>query len=160
MPRQPNTSLPRAGERQGERAAPKARSPRAKNRKQLLRAKTLRSNQTDAEHKLWFHLRGHRFFGLKFKRQIPIGPYVVDFLYDEHGLAIELDGSQHLQQTSYDTRRSAYLASKKFRVLRFWNDEVLKQTDAVLESIRLAVGEAALSPTPLPPAGEGKVHRQ
>lgn len=150
-----DASLPRVGERPGERAAPKVRSPRPTQRKRLSHAKALRSNQTDAENRLWHDLRAHRFLGLKFKRQKPIGPYIADFVCEEYKLIIELDGGQHSGQQAYDQRRTNYLAAKHFKVLRFWNNDVLQHTDSVLESIRLAVGEAALSPTPLPQAGEG-----
>lgn len=140
-----------------ERAAPLARK-----RITLQRAKKLRSDQTDAEAKLWYHLRAHRFLGIKFKRQKPVGPYIVDFICDEHRLVIELDGGQHIERQSYDERRSQFLNSQGLRILRFWNDDVLRDTDAVLEAIRLALGEQP-SPTaprpspltPLPQAGEG-----
>ncbi|MCL2297747.1 MAG: endonuclease domain-containing protein [Proteobacteria bacterium] len=113
-------------------------------------AKTLRKYQTDAEQKLWFHLRGKRFDGVKFKRQKPIGSYIVDFVAVNERLVIELDGGQHQKRMAYDQARTAYLESRGYRVLRFWNNECLAETEAVLESIRLA-----LSPTPLPQAGEG-----
>ncbi|MES2883993.1 MAG: endonuclease domain-containing protein [Pseudomonadota bacterium] len=122
----------------------------------LQRAKQLRLDQTDAEARLWYHLRAHRFLGLKFKRQKPVGPYIVDFICLEHGLAIEVDGGQHNEDQAYDQRRSRYLAAEGLRVLRFWNDEVLRDTDAVLEQIRLVIESEAPSPlTPLPQAGEG-----
>jgi len=101
-------------------------------------AKHLRSHMTDAETRLWYHLRSHRFLGLKFKRQKPIGPYIVDFVCLEHCLVIELDGSQHLQNER-DQQRDHLLQEYGYRVLRFWNHDVLTNTDAVLEAIRLAV---------------------
>jgi len=114
-------------------------------------AKRLRSHMTDAETRLWYHLRGHRFLGLKFKRQKPIGPYIVDFVCLEHFLVIELDGGQHLQN-EYDQKRDQLLRQYGYRVLRFWNHDVLNDTQSVLEAIRLAVtGDSlTLSPTPLP----------
>lgn len=122
----------------------------------LQRAKQLRLDQTDAEARLWYHLRAHRFLGLKFKRQKPVGPYIVDFICLEHGLVIEVDGGQHNEDQAYDQRRSQRLAAEGLRVLRFWNDEVLRDTDAVLEQIRLVIESEAPSPlAPLPQAGEG-----
>jgi very-short-patch-repair endonuclease len=99
-------------------------------------AKHLRREMTDAEQRLWYYLRAHRFLGLKFKRQKPIGPYIVDFICAEHWLVSELDGGQHQQQTEYDQQREHYLESRGYRVLRFWNHQVLAETEAVLEQIR------------------------
>lgn len=119
-------------------------------------AKQLRLGQTDAEARLWYHLRAHRFLGMKFKRQKPVGPYIVDFICLEHKLVIEVDGGQHSEDQAYDQRRSQRLAAEGLRVLRFWNDEVLRDTDAVLEQIRLVIESEAPSPlAPLPQAGEG-----
>ncbi len=118
----------------------------------LPKAKTLRTNQTDAEKALWYHLRAHRFMGLKFKRQKPISGYIVDFVCWEQKVVIELDGGQHAEQIEYDIRRTQYLEGEGYRVLRFWNNQVLDELESVLEAIRL---EIALSPTPLPQAGEG-----
>ncbi|MGH8447220.1 MAG: endonuclease domain-containing protein, partial [Solimonas sp.] len=81
-------------------------------------AKGLRGKLTDAEQKLWYQLRAHRFLGLKFKRQKPVGPYIVDFACPERGLVIELDGGQHAERKAQDDRRSAYLAERGFTVLR------------------------------------------
>lgn len=127
------------------------------DRQTLLRAKALRAHQTDAEQRLWHHLRAHRFLGLKFKRQKPIGPYIVDFACVERGLAVELDGGQHADQAAYDEARTRFLHEQGYRVLRFWNDEVLRSTDAVLDQIRLAVtrGES-FSPDPSPVIGRMK----
>jgi len=101
-------------------------------------AKHLRQRMTDAEARLWYYLRGHRFLGLKFKRQKPIGPYIVDFICLEHFLVIELDGGQHLQSAK-DRQRDRALQGRGYRVLRFWNYDVLTNTQTVLEAIRLAV---------------------
>ena len=118
----------------------------------LNNAKSLRSNQTDAEMQLWYHLRAHRFVGLKFKRQKPIGAYIVDFVCIERKLILELDGGQHAENVGYDERRTKFLESEGYQVLRFWNNQVLQEMDSALEVIRI---EIALSPTPLPQAGEG-----
>ena len=79
--------------------------------------------------------------GIKFRRQRPIGPYIVDFLCVERKLVIELDGGQHQERTEYDGRRTRWLRSQGYSVLRFWNDEVLEDMDAVFESILLVVEE-------------------
>ncbi|MFG0722647.1 endonuclease domain-containing protein [Pseudomonas sp. GLN_6] len=120
------------------------------------RARALRRDMTDAERCLWYQLRAHRFMGLKFKRQKPLGCYIVDFVCLEAGLVIELDGGQHLEQSAYDRRRDDWLRGQGFEVLRFGNHEVLLQTDAVLERLRLWVEQKRPSPpAPLPQAGEG-----
>ncbi|WP_370305921.1 endonuclease domain-containing protein [Sinimarinibacterium flocculans] len=144
---------PTGGRGAGERVVRPSRRYRTRA-SHVERAKKLRSNQTDAEQTLWYHLRAHRFFGLKFKRQVPIGGYIVDFACLEHGLVIEVDGGQHLEQAHGDKLRSAFLKKEGFHVLRFWNDEVLKQTEAVLEAIRLHLQLPSPLP-PLPQAGEG-----
>jgi adenine-specific DNA-methyltransferase len=118
-------------------------------------AKELRQHSTDAENILWRHLRNRHLLGWKFLRQRPIGPYVVDFYCAEAGLVIEADGGQHLDRAGSDRKRKASPESHGLKVLRFWNDEVLKQTDAVLERIVDALG-AVPSPQPSPQRGEGE----
>jgi very-short-patch-repair endonuclease len=119
----------------------------------LANAKTMRSTQTPAEQHLWYHLRANRFMGLKFKRQTPLGPYIVDFICLERGVIIEVDGGQHGDDVAYDGRRDQWLASQGFVVLRFWNHDVLNQTEMVLESIRQVVEERAFpARLPSPPA--------
>ena len=108
---------------------------------------------TDAELRLWYHLRAGRPAGVKFKRQHPMAPYVLDFVSITHRLIIELDGGQHLESDA-DFRRDSHLRAQGYTVLRFWNNDVLTDTEAVLERIL-----TALSPTPLPQAGEGKSGR-
>jgi len=119
----------------------------------LTRAKELRTRQTMIEQRLWYHLRAHRFMGAKFKRQKPMGRYIVDFVCLEHRLIIEIDGGQHAEQSEYDQVRDAWLRSEGYTVLRFWNNEVLQQMENVLEQIRTAV--APSPPAPLPLTGEG-----
>jgi very-short-patch-repair endonuclease len=121
----------------------------------LSNARTLRSQQTEAEQLLWYHLRAHRFLGLKFKRQKPMGRYIVDFVCLEQRLIIEIDGGQHAEQVDYDRRRDAWLRSHGFNVLRFWNSEVIQQLDEVLEQIRCTLVVSPSPPSPLPQAGEG-----
>lgn len=101
-------------------------------------ARDLRNNPTDAEQCLWYHLRGSRLNGIKFRRQQTIGRYIVDFVSMEYRVIVELDGGQHSQQIEYDENRTAFLNREGYRVLRFWNDDVLLKTDLVLEQILLA----------------------
>ena len=121
--------------------------------KVLLNAKTLRTKQTEAEQRLWYHLRAHRFLALKFKRQKPMERFIVDFVCVEHQLIIEIDGGQHAEQAEYDQHRDAWLRSQGYTVLRFWNHEVMQQMEGVLEQIRSTI---ALSPSPSPTSGRGE----
>ncbi len=117
--------------------------------KLLEHARTLRRNMTDTEQRLWYHLRAHRFQACKFKRQKPLGPYIVDFVCMEHRLVIELDGGQHSENVPYDQRRDAWLHRQGFTVLRFWNNQIMQTLPAVLDAIAGALDQA---PTPSPPA--------
>ena len=114
-------------------------------------AKTLRKQMTDAERFLWQQLRARRLAGAKFKRQQPIGSYVVDFVCFEARLVIEVDGGQHLDCVA-DQRRDAWLESQGFSVLRFWNHEVLTESPSVLERI---IALLPPHPHPSPAGGEG-----
>lgn len=107
----------------------------AKTRKLRQNAKALRSNMIEAEWALWYHLRGRRFCGVKFYRQKIVGTYIADFLSFEPRIIIELDGSQHSEQVNYDRIRTVFLERKNFTVIRFWNDEVLRNMDMVLDVI-------------------------
>ncbi len=106
-------------------------------------AKRMRKSMTDAELKLWNELRAHRLEGLGFKRQMPIGNYIVDFACPEHRLVIEVDGSQHAedQVIRYDEKRSGYLEAQGWQVLRFWNDDVLKDIGGVCQHILAVLKE-------------------
>ena len=115
-------------------------------------ARVLRQRSTEAESELWFHLRAGRLNGWKFRRQHPMPPIVCDFYREAARLVVELDGSQHTEVG--DARRTELLGQQGVRVLRFWNDEVLKNKEAVLEVILSAVENRTLTPTPLP-RGEG-----
>ena len=95
----------------------------------------LRNNATEAERRLWRHLQRRQLGGFKFRRQRPVGPYICDFVCLEASIVVELDGSQHVIQAPYDANRDAFLRSNGFRVLRFWNGDVLSQTDSILETI-------------------------
>jgi very-short-patch-repair endonuclease len=115
-------------------------------------ARALRQSGTDAEQALWYRLRAGRLDGLKFRRQHPVPPYVADFYCEACKLVVELDGSQHDDKT--DRGRTRFLEARGFKVLRFWDNEVLQQMDAVLEAILDATHHRTLTPTPLP-EGEG-----
>jgi len=115
--------------------------------------RNLRRNMTDAERLLWKHLRAHRLNGNKFRRQQPIGPYIVDFVHFAEHLIIECDGGQH-NESSSDRRRDAWLQQQGFRVLRFWNHEILNETESVLTSIYDAT--SSLSPRGRGAGGEGE----
>jgi 2-isopropylmalate synthase len=97
-------------------------------------ARTLRRNATDAERKIWRLLRDRRLSSIKFRRQVPIGPFVADFAAIEHRLVVELDGGQHADNAS-DVKRDAFLAAQGWRVLRFWNNDVMRNTEGVLQMI-------------------------
>jgi very-short-patch-repair endonuclease len=113
-------------------------------------AKKLRRAQTDAERALWFRLRDRRLNGMKFRRQVPIDSYVVDFRCEAARLIIELDGGQHNEHIEKDAKRTAVLEARGYLVLRFWNNDVLKNTDGVLESIVDTVNPVPPHPNPLP----------
>ena len=117
-------------------------------------ARRLRLEMTRAEQKLWRFLRNGGLLGHKFRRQMPVPPYIVDFCCVERRLVVELDGGQHIDRAEYDQKRSAFLKSKGLKVLRFWNNDVLSQTAAVLEQIRIEIEGQSLTPAPLP-EGEG-----
>ncbi len=115
------------------------------------RARELRNHPTEAEYRMWSFLRGKQFGGVKFRRQAPIGPYIVDFVAFEFRLIIELDGSQHGNQVEYDQQRTAWLESRRFRVLRFWNQDVFQETESVLEVITRTLAAIDAERKKLPP---------
>ena len=118
-------------------------------------ARDLRRRSTDAERTLWHHLRNRTLMGCKFRRQHPIGPYIVDFACVERALIIELDGGQHVQCNA-DARRTDLLQSEGFRVLRFWNNDALMQIETVLAVIHDALaGSACPHSNPSPARGRG-----
>jgi very-short-patch-repair endonuclease len=138
---------------------------RAKITKQL--SKNLRKNQTKAEIKIWRYLKNRALAGYKFRRQCPIGPYIVDFVCFERMVVLEIDGGQHADQTHRDARRTEYLKSRGFKVIRFWNNEVLGDTDSVLSVIQATLINSPSSPAipagvreyPAHPFGGADVHR-
>jgi very-short-patch-repair endonuclease len=103
--------------------------------KMMHRAGELRQEPTPAEAKLWAYLRAHRTDGIHFRRQHAIGPYITDFCATSQKLIIELDGSQHLDQEEYDAERTAYLEARGYRVLRFWNSDVMNDISGVMGRI-------------------------
>jgi len=107
---------------------------RGANATKTKRARRLRRNATDAELKLWYHLRSRRLDGCKFVHQEPIDPYVVDFVCRERHLIIEVDGGQHAIDAR-DEARDAFLRFQGYRVLRFWNNDIFLNTTGVLETI-------------------------
>ena len=120
-----------------------------------VRGRAMRASPTDAERKLWWHLR-YRLAtpSSHFRRQVHLGHFIVDFACHALKIVIEIDGGQHAEQTKQDARRTQFLKSEGYRVLRFWNNEVLSNIDGVLEVIQSAV---LATPTPTPPhKGEGK----
>jgi very-short-patch-repair endonuclease len=117
------------------------------------RARELRRNLTDAERRLWWKLRYRKVGGYRFRRQVPIGPYIVDFACLSQRLLIELDGSQHGGNFAYDQARTRWLESRGYRVLRFWNGDVLQDIEGVLEAIHRALLE---TPHPNPPPQGGR----
>ncbi len=113
-------------------------------------ARRLRRDQTDAERTLWFRLRDRRLNGMKFRRQMPIKSYVVDFCCESARLIVELDGGQHAERSADDARRTAELENFGYVVLRFWNNDVLSNTDGVVEAIVATVAHVPPHPNPLP----------
>ncbi|TGS56587.1 endonuclease domain-containing protein [Mesorhizobium sp. M1D.F.Ca.ET.183.01.1.1] len=108
---------------------------------------------TDAELKLWNELRAHRLMGMSFRRQLPIGPYIVDFACAAHRIIVEVDGSQHADADHLrsDEARSAYLSASGWTILRFWNDDVIRDIDNVCQHIVIVAG---LADAPAPPREE------
>lgn len=126
-----------------------------RDRRTQAHAASLRRQMTDAENRLWHHLRKRQLNGFKFRRQYSVGPYIADFACIEAGLIVEVDGGQHNDERAKDEARTRFLESRGFKVLRFWNNDVLKQTTVCLEVIATALGP---HPGPPPQAGEGGKH--
>ena len=149
---------PCAGEGQASRSDARERGRQIRGR-----AKSMRSAQTPAEHRLWQILRGKRFDGYKFKRQLPIDHYIADFVCLGQRLIIEADGGQHVE-SKRDERRDAYLKAQGFRVLRFWNSDVFDNEEGVLKLILDALhspfpsAASRLPPSPARGRGAGDDH--
>jgi very-short-patch-repair endonuclease len=118
------------------------------------RARALRQRMTDAERRFWQIVRGQQIDGLRFRRQVPIGRYIVDFACQEARLIIEIDGGQHDAASPDEFERSRFLAGQGYRMLRFWSNEVLQNPEGVLTSIALALRHHHPHPT-LPHQGGG-----
>lgn len=122
-------------------------------RRPTVRAQQLRRDMTEIELMLWQQLQGRRLDGLKFSRQMPVGPYICDFMCRTIGLVVEVDGGQHGEAAAYDAVRTRFIESEGFRVLRFWNNELLENMEGVLTRI---VETARTMPTPQPPPASGR----
>ena len=120
---------------------------KAYDRTPTLRSRELRNNATVPERKLWQHIRNRQISGVRFNRQVPIDPFICDFVARTPKLIIELDGGQHAVRTSEDQRRTRFLESRGYRELRFWNNDVLENVDGVLSLIKAAL-EDRPSPDP------------
>jgi len=110
------------------------------------RARSFRRGQTDAERRLWFALRSRRLAGYKFRRQHPIDGFIVDFACTKHQLVVEADGGQHAENPG-DARRTAIIEAQGWRVLRFWDNDILSNTEGVIETILRTLSEAE-APSP------------
>ena len=143
-----------AAQRQGEGLSRRGKTPD----RLLAYAKTMRKEPTEAEDRLWSSLRASRLGGWKFRHQVAFSAdYIADFVCPTGKLIVEVDGSQHGEQVDYDASRTRFFETQGYRVLRFWNNDVLARTNAVLDAILAALttplpGASRLS---LPPEGEG-----
>ena len=144
---------PLAGEGQLSRSDSRERARRVA--KLRGRAKSMRSEPTEAEHHLWQMVRAHRFAGYKFRRQVPLDFYIADFVCFEHRLIIELDGGQHAENAR-DEHRDRYLTQQGFRILRIWNADLFTNEEGVAELIFSALRSPPL-PNPSPARGEGLI---
>lgn len=118
-----------------------------------VRARILRQDMTEAERQIWQILRSRQIQGRKFRRQVPIGPYIADFVCHEARLIVEIDGGQHDGSSRREARRTEFLEKEGYRVLRFWNDEVLSNLAGVYATI---AEQLAATPPPNPPPSRGR----
>ena len=119
-------------------------------RPRTVRARTLRRDATDAERVLWRALRALKL-PVRIRRQHPVGTYIADFAIPAYGLIVEIDGGQHADAAEADAQRTAALSAHGYRVIRFWNNEVLGNIEGVVETILAEIGEWPTSPPPSPP---------
>lgn len=119
------------------------------------RARALRRQTTDAERYLWQHLRRRQIAGHRFRRQVPVAGFIADFACLEAKVIVELDGGQHAQNVEYDEQRDRLIEAQGFRVLRFWDNQVFQETQAVLEKIMRALEVSCPHPNLPPQAEEG-----
>jgi very-short-patch-repair endonuclease len=115
-------------------------------RKRLPNARKLRQEQTDAEKTFWNQVKDRRLEGHKFRRQVPIDPYIVDFMCLEKRLVVEIDGGQHDENRAKDDHRTRYIEQQGFRVIRFWNNDVLQNMPGVLEIVLASLGRRPAAP--------------
>lgn len=120
---------------------------KAYDRIPTLRSRELRNNATVAERKLWQYIRNRQLSGTRFNRQVPIGPFICDFVARTPKLIVELDGGPHSVRTAEDKRRTQFLESRGYRVLRFWNNDVLENAQGVLQLIQQTLADR---PSPHP----------
>lgn len=120
------------------------------DRRLTTRARHLRQNRTEAERKLWTHISGRKLAGVRFNQQFPVGGCICDFVSRQRRLVIELDGGQHALAAEYDTRRTRFLESRGYQVIRFWNNDVLDNIEGVLKVIE---DRLANMPSPNPSRG-------
>jgi len=125
-----------------ERAGERDNNASVFHRKSTYKARTLRQSQTEAEEAFWNQVKAKRFQGLKFKRQVPVGIYTVDFICIEEKIIIEIDGGQH-NENAQDDARTKYLCNKGYKVIRFWNNEVLGNINGVMLSLSLTLSRNA-----------------
>jgi very-short-patch-repair endonuclease len=119
-------------------------------------AKVLRSRLTDAERKLWYYLRARRFLGWKFRRQVPLGRHIVDFLCEEARVIVEVDGGHHGEQLERDSNRTRWLGEQGYEVVRFWNNEVLGNIEGVLATLSPALSQGRGRTTLSPALSQGR----
>jgi very-short-patch-repair endonuclease len=115
------------------------------------RARDLRNSATDAERMLWRFLRGRQLDGFRFRRQVPIAGFIADFACPEARLIIEIDGGHHAEQVDYDRSRSDVLRGHGYRIVRYWNNDVLTRTEDVLADIQRRIAEQKRTPSQPPP---------
>ena len=131
---------------------------KAYNQIPTTRSRELRNNSTDAEKRLWRYLRNRQLDGVRFNRQVPIGPYIRDFAARTARLIVELDGGQHSETVGYDQARTRFLQARGYRVIRFWNNDVLQNIEGVVTAILQALSDRP-SPSALrassPPVAAG-----
>jgi very-short-patch-repair endonuclease len=123
---------------------------KAYDRLPTYRSRELRNNPTDAERLLWRAISNRQLGGIRFNRQVPIGPFICDFVARTPKLVVEVDGGQHALEADADARRTRFLRSRGYRVIRFWNNDVLENIDGVIEVLLRALSDM---PSPTPPAG-------
>jgi very-short-patch-repair endonuclease len=155
----PRELLRVAGRGKGWGASMPAHEEEKKFDSRVPRARKLRRDMTDAEGKLWWHLRHLPIEHSHFRRQATIGPFFADFACHERRLAIEVDGAQHNEpeNVARDEERSVYLRAQGYRILRFWNNDVLRNIDGVMEAVLAAMHQNEASPPPLPPPYRAKM---